>query len=79
MNLSPLFVTEAEAVAAGATHTGYLFGVPVWVGDVGIEPAVAAKFIPTEAWITACMVACQFLIDVNLLDGVPYYIGDALT
>lgn len=74
-----LSVSESEAVAAGATHAGYLFGVPVWIAHVGDEsPMMAAKFIPAESWISACLIATQFLIDLNVLERVPYYFGDAL-
>jgi hypothetical protein len=74
-----LFVSESEAVAAGATHAGYVFGVPVWIAHVGDDaPLMAAKFIPAESWISACLIAAQFLLDINVLERVPYYFGDAL-
>lgn len=74
-----LSVSESEAVAAGATHAGYLFGVPVWIANVGDDtPLMAAKFIPAESWISACLIATQFLIDLNVLERVPYYFGDPL-
>jgi hypothetical protein len=76
-----LFVSEEVAVKAGATHDGYLFGVPVWIesndSDPGL-PAMAAKFTPAEWWITVCLFVAERLIDAGLIDGIPYYRRDDL-
>lgn len=79
MNLAALHVSEAEAVKAGATHNGYLFGVPVWIGLVGDPmPQVAAKCIAFEPYIALCHVAVQIARAFNLTDGVPYYVDKAI-
>lgn len=44
------FMTDKKALAAGYTNHGRMFGIPVWIGDLGTEwPAVAGKHIALDA------------------------------
>lgn len=74
-----LQVTEAEAVARGATHHGYLFGVPVWVGYTGDPmPAVSAKCPLHEPYIALCNAIAQALQSMKLAEGAALYVGDLI-
>lgn len=43
------FMSKAEALAAGYTNHGRLFGVPVWLGDLESgAPRVAGKHIALD-------------------------------
>lgn len=49
MNLG--YTTKAEAIAAGCTHHGSYYGIPLWMGDVDSDcPLVFAKWAPLE-WL----------------------------
>jgi hypothetical protein len=60
-----LFITEADALAAGMTHHGRLFGVPAWVRPTPDGVDGAPKFLPLQAWCwmadAAYEVASRFL------------------
>ncbi|GAP66263.1 hypothetical protein MBSD_n1567 [Mizugakiibacter sediminis] len=47
------YMTARQARAAGFTHHGKYFGVPIWIGDLdSFSPVVAAKWAPMEAVMT---------------------------
>jgi hypothetical protein len=71
-----LRVTEADALEAGATHNGYLFGLPVWITLDGSDcPAVATKFRPAEYVLTVCLAVYAALQAVGFLEqGFDIYI-----
>ncbi len=50
-----LVMTEAEAIAAGFTHAGTLYSIPVWV-DMRCEscPNIHPKYRISEPWIWLC-------------------------
>ena len=42
-------MTAAEAKAAGFTHHGSYYGIPLWMGDVDSDgPSVAVKWVPLD-------------------------------
>lgn len=49
-----LFITEQEALDAGMTHHGTIFGIPAWVRETAYGLDGAPKFIPAGAWLWVC-------------------------
>lgn len=46
------YTTQAEAIAAGCTHHGSYYGIPLWMGDIDSEaPLVFAKWAPLDCLI----------------------------
>lgn len=45
-----LFVTEAQAVRAGMTHHGKLFGIPAWMAETPEGVDAVPKFRPFSLW-----------------------------
>lgn len=45
-----LFISREEALEAGMTHHGRIFGVPAWVCDTEDGLDACPKFVPAVAW-----------------------------
>lgn len=46
------YMTAQQALLAGYTHHGRIFGVPIWLSDVDSdEPRLAAKWAPLDTLI----------------------------
>lgn len=61
------YTTKAEAIAAGCTHHGSYYGIPLWMGDIDSEaPLVFAKWAPLDFLIGV------FAMVENLLAPLVY-------
>lgn len=50
-----LYISRADALAAGLTHKGSLFGVPAWLAGEDGEVSMATPKIPAlHAWCMLC-------------------------
>lgn len=50
-----LLISKEQALDAGMTHEGTLFGVPCWMaGENSDEIMACAKFAPFELWLGVC-------------------------
>lgn len=48
-----LFISKQDALAAGMTHHGSIYGLPAWVRETEYGVDGAPKFIPAAAWCWA--------------------------
>jgi len=67
------FLTEKEALAAGYTNHGRMFGIPVWLGDLDTEcPAVAGKHVALDALLVVAEALFGLFLFVCQLDDPAY-------
>jgi len=49
-----VFITKKQALAAGMTHHGSIYGVPAWVRETDDGVDGAPKFAPAVVWCWLC-------------------------
>lgn len=45
-----IYITEKQALAAGMTHHGRIYGVPAWVCETADGVVGAPKLVPLVVW-----------------------------
>ncbi len=73
-----MFITKQQALAAGMTHHGSIYGVPAWVRETEYGLDGAPKFAPAAAWCWLCDKAydlATYLIPTGSFLEAPLRIG----
>lgn len=77
-----LYVTEADAIAAGMTHEGRMFGVPAWLAVTDENEVTGTPKVPVlNLWcllIDALMEAATYFLDSETCVETPIYLGRPL-
>ena len=80
-----IYINKADALAAGLTHEGTLFGVPAWFVDVphsSDEAIGTPKFVPLIAYCIVAnlaFAAAAYLLPVGTVLRTPIYIKGRIT
>lgn len=77
------YLTKQDALAAGLTHEGTLYGLPVYLGDIDNPEAFLAvpKIPPLVVWTLFCSYMFEFFalfVSEDVEIRTPMVLGDEL-